>query len=199
MMRVSLPTGEFTARSMFDPAIIFGVLCTLVFFAHESHATVIYRYEGNPFTNADLVATPGVDKVTGYVEFATKPLPNETGKSDVTAFLFKAASSMLTHETATFSSFLFNFDNTAIPQIIKWDIDVILDRTELPMTLTQIKTCSELCTPATDSLLVEFPGPLEGFASVRNDPGTWSVPEPPVLILLLSGMVIILLKTKIRS
>jgi len=150
----------------------------------EVDAGFITSYTGQNFTlvvgSAPTVTTS--DKITGFVEFSTAPLPNETGKTDWIAFSLSDGSRTLSlansDEFATDSFFDFN----AFGGIVDWKLDLMPDGEAHNANV--MKT-----TPTSDRSRLD----AGSIQTAQNDGGgSWTpistpVPEPSTLVMLLTG------------
>ncbi len=106
------------------------VLLVALASASVADASVIYYYQGGNFTSV-TGSNPEVttsDSITGWVEFATAPTPNETGKNDWIAYSLSDGARTLSSANGDhqfFNADFFDFD--AQLNIVAWAFSVVPD------------------------------------------------------------------------
>jgi hypothetical protein len=150
-----------------------------------SSAATIYTYTGNPFNNVTGVYSNS-DSVSGWFELAS-PLGGGTALTDITAnveaFAFTDGFQTLT-TGVSINTLLIGTDIFGVPNV--WNIDLIDD-----LTGAEITSCGVASDCGTVGRDTAFGANDVGAASVRDDPGSWSVsttPLPAALPLFASGL-----------
>lgn len=155
-----------------------------------AHASVTYTYEGLNFTtvtgSAPTVTT--ANRITGFVEFATAPTPNETGKNDWIAFELSDGARTLSSANGDSQFYLGDsFDFDALLNIVDWFFSVVPD--------SESSNANIISTGSGGDLSRLNAGSVQHAST--NAGGTWtreaSVPEPGTLFLFAVGLGLIAL------
>ena len=108
----------------------FAALIMYLVAAPQAEAATIYFYEGTNFTvvtgSAPQVSTS--NHLSGWVEFASAPLPNQVGKTDWVAYSLTDGARTLSSANGDHQFFVtdfFNFD--AALNIIAWQFSLVPD------------------------------------------------------------------------
>lgn len=174
-------------------------LATAVGLAFHAHGAVIYNYLGNGFdTISDGLPIDTDDRISGFVEFATLPTPNETNKIDVIAFSLAVSTDVgpITISSATpgvVSDFSFDFDDQL--DIVNWGA-LAFDDADLTLLLTCNAPGVTLTlgfVDCTHGQVVDLALFVVVGASNTDSPGIWrksavQVPAPGALLLFAVGI-----------
>jgi hypothetical protein len=106
--------------NMTKTALLTSILVALL--ASPAFSSITYEYQGNNFDSAVGEFTL-LDSVSGFVTFASDPLPGQTGKSDVIAFSFSAGPVTITDTSPSLAT-SFSFDFSPTLSIVAWEFGV---------------------------------------------------------------------------
>jgi hypothetical protein len=162
---------------------LLGILffCAFVFISSISHASAVYRYQGENYENPYGIFDTTMS-LTGTVELPAPLPPNLFDEVFPTSFKFNDGVNTITENNATSSAFGFATNNFG--DIIGWQISLSIDEGGGPHSIGSEKLMLGFSEYA-------FPGiPPDFGAASTTKPGSWSVvPIPAALWLFGSGLL----------
>ena len=162
---------------------LLGIICSslFVFITSISHASVIYRYQGENYEQAEGVFDTAMS-LTGTVELPAPLTPNLFDEVFPTSFKFNDGVNTITEKNATSSAFGFATNNFG--DIFGWQISLSVDEGGGPLLIDSQKLMLGFNEFAFPGIFPDF-----GAASTSN-PGSWAVvPIPPAFWLFASGLL----------
>lgn len=169
---------------------VVGSALLIALIARPARADTILTYTGNPYTVAYFEATTSMSE-TATIDLAGPLGVSFAGYVTPSSFSVFDGINTITDQTAIRSRFWFETD--ANGNISGWDVRVYLFATvgnpqvqpRMEWCSSSAEECSEFANVADDTVYFVQGGAL-GYEGVNDHhPGTWNVPEPASLSLLL--------------
>jgi hypothetical protein len=181
-MKKIFPTAFSSVISACSLTLTILLFSSVMLLAPQCNAGIIYQYVGKSFETVTGPPLTTLDRVSGLVEFATNPLPLESGKSDVIAYLFSAGLAQISDATAGQVPPIFSFDFDALGRISNWQVIVATNGPGSPMV--------EIA-----SIHIEKLGSWDdhiwnvAFGVNATESGVWTVvSEPPSVFVWLAAL-----------